>query len=441
MRPINPMSIIPKYAKDSTYIDGPTPAQQEAGMIPLDTVPADWWNKLFQQLSEQVNNACNGMATAYNEILNVLSAANIQPDATQNDQLARAITNLRQTVANAANAGAVKSSATSGKVSVDANGIMTPNGMGVPTALNTTTKEIVSAINELKSVYDQAIQSINSSISALNSGKAPSYHATAETTYGVGNGTQYGHLKISDAYLNPVGGADAGVAASQGALHAAYNSLVNLIGQSSQIPQGLSPTPVLSLTTPNGTATFHVTRSGFYYVFVAGANGGAGGHTKASNSVGGAGGLGEQIGQILYLMPGDYVCRTGSDGAAGGNGYGSAGGAGGLGFHYGNTGGSHSGSYSGAGGGAGGGSSAFYRSPSAPVLLIEACGGGGGGGGGGTKSGSGGGPGGHGGGPGYYSGGTPGTGGGPYAAGVPGFSYPQLVGSIFNACIHIHACV
>lgn len=438
MRPINPMSIIPKYAKDSTYIDGPTPAQQEAGMIPLDTVPADWWNKLFQQLSEQVNNACNGMATAYDEILNVLSAANIQPDATQNDQLARAITNLRQTVANAANAGAVKSSATSGKVSVDANGIMTPNGMGVPTALNTTTKEIVSAINELKSAYDQAIQSINSSISALNSGKAPSYHASAETTYGVGNGTQYGHLKISGAYLTSVG--DAGVAASQDALHAAYNSLVNLIGQSSQLPRGLSPAPVFSLTTLNGTATFHVTHPGFYYVFVAGANGGAGGRTKASNSVGGAGGRGEQIGQILYLMPGDYVCRTGGNGGAGAYGYGSAGGSAGPGYHYGNPGQQSSGSYNGAGGGGGGGSSAFYRS-SAPVLLIEACGGGGGGGGGGTDSGPYGGYGGYGGGPGYSSGGSPGAPGRPYSAGDPGFSYPQLVGSISNACIHIHECV
>lgn len=220
MRPVNPMSIIPKYAKDSTYIDGPTQAQQEAGMIPLDTVPADWWNKLFQQLSEQVNNACNGIATAYDEILNVLSVANIQPDATQNDQLARAITNLRQTVANAANAGAVKSSATSGKVSVDANGIMTPNGMGVPTALNTTTKEIVSAINELKSVYDQTIQSINSSISALSTGKAPNNHAAAETTYGVGNGTQYGHLKLSDSTTDATLDASKGFAATPAAVSA-----------------------------------------------------------------------------------------------------------------------------------------------------------------------------------------------------------------------------
>ena len=220
MRPINPMSIIPKYAKDSTYIDGPTPAQQEAGMIPLDTVPADWWNKLFQQLSEQVNNACNGMATAYDEILNVLSAANIQPDATQNDQLARAINNLRQTVANAANAGAVKSSATSGKVSVDANGIMTPNGMGVPTALNTTTKEIVSAINELKSAYDQAMQSINSSISALSTGKAPVNHASGETTYGVGNGSTYGHLKLSDSTTDATLDASKGFAATPAAVKA-----------------------------------------------------------------------------------------------------------------------------------------------------------------------------------------------------------------------------
>ena len=247
MRSVNPMSIIPKYAKDSTYIDGPTPAQQEAGMIPLDTVPADWWNKLFQQLSEQVNNACNGMATAYDEILNVLSAANIQPDATQNDQLARAINNLRQTVANAANAGAVKSSATSGKVSVDANGIMTPNGMGVPTALNTTTKEIVSAINELKSVYDQTIQSINSSISALSTGKAPVNHASAETAYGVGDGSQYGHLKLSDSTTDATLDASKGFAATP----AAVNAVRDIAVSSFVLPVG-TVLPFAGATVPVG---------------------------------------------------------------------------------------------------------------------------------------------------------------------------------------------
>ena len=227
MRPVNPMSIIPKYAKDSTYVDGPTPAQQEAGMIPLDTVPADWWNKLFQQLSEQVNNACNGMTTAYNEILNVLSAANIQPDATQNDQLASAINNLRQTVANAINAGAVKSSTTSGKVSVDANGIMTPNGLGTPTTLNTTSKEVVGAINELKSTYDQSIQTLSGDITSLGNDKAPNNHASSATTYGVGDATNYGHLKLSDATTDNTLDATKGVAATPAAVKAVRDIAVS----------------------------------------------------------------------------------------------------------------------------------------------------------------------------------------------------------------------
>lgn len=247
MRPVNPMSIIPKYAKDSTYVDGPTQAQQEAGMIPLDTVPADWWNKLFQQLSEQVNNACNGMSTAYNEILNVLSAANIQPDATQNDQLAQAINNLRQTVANAVNAGAVKSSTTSGKVSVDGNGVMTPNGMGVPTTLNTVNKEIVAAINELKSTYDQSIQTLSGDVTALGNNKAPNSHASSATTYGTGDATNYGHLKLSDSTTDGTLDTSSGVAATPAAVKAVRDIAVSAFA----LPVG-TVLPFAGATVPAG---------------------------------------------------------------------------------------------------------------------------------------------------------------------------------------------
>lgn len=50
-----------------------------------------------------------------------------------------------------ANLGVVKTSATSGNIGVDANGVMSVNDLGTPSSLNTTSKEVVGAINEVLS--------------------------------------------------------------------------------------------------------------------------------------------------------------------------------------------------------------------------------------------------------------------------------------------------
>ena len=64
---------------------------------------------------------------------------------------------------------------------------------------------------------------------ALNNAKAPKSHAASDTTYGAGNATNYGHVKLSDTYNSVVSGAAAtnSVAASQNALGNAYIALNN----------------------------------------------------------------------------------------------------------------------------------------------------------------------------------------------------------------------
>jgi hypothetical protein len=56
---------------------------------------------------------------------------------------------------------------------------------------------------------------------------APKSHASTGTGYGIGNGSNYGHVKLSDTYNNSVsdGGASGGLGASQNALYNAYNTL------------------------------------------------------------------------------------------------------------------------------------------------------------------------------------------------------------------------
>lgn len=55
----------------------------------------------------------------------------------------------------------------------------------------------------------------------------PKFHASAEATYGIGNASNYGHIKLSDSYTGSGGAASAGVGASSDALYNAYTALNN----------------------------------------------------------------------------------------------------------------------------------------------------------------------------------------------------------------------
>ena len=57
------------------------------------------------------------------------------------------------------------------------------------------------------------------------SGKAPTNHASTATTYGVGNASNYGHVKLNDSYTQSGGAASASVGASSKAVVDGYNAL------------------------------------------------------------------------------------------------------------------------------------------------------------------------------------------------------------------------
>lgn len=236
MLPSNPIETMNVYASQSQYVKGPDKAAQAAGTVPLDTLPADWWNWLWKQITTRINEASNGMGSVYNEILSVLEAASITPSETSTTDLVNAIKAIAHTIGSSTTAGAVKSSATSGYVTIDADGYMTPNGMGVPTSLNTSSKQIVGAINEVLASFNSYKTTNDSVITGLDNSKAPNNHASTETTYGVGSSTNYGHVKVSDIYNVEKGAAIDGLVASQKALYEAYTVLK---GSSLVIPTGL----------------------------------------------------------------------------------------------------------------------------------------------------------------------------------------------------------
>lgn len=64
-------------------------------------------------------------------------------------------------------------------------------------------------------------------INTALSGKAPTAHATNDTTYGGGDATNYGHVKLSDNYSSSAGAASASVGASSKAVYDSYMQKTN----------------------------------------------------------------------------------------------------------------------------------------------------------------------------------------------------------------------
>lgn len=451
MKPSNPVQSMTVYASGSTYRDGPSPAQQAAGMVPLDTLPADWWNWLWEQITTQINNTVAGLGSVYDEILSVLADAEIPASELQVNQLLTAIKAIVQRPGTSGIAGSVKSSTDSGKVAIDADGYMSPNGMGVPTSLNTTAKSIVSAVNEVLATLNAYKTSNDGNITDLQNSKAPNNHASADTTYGAATTSTYGHVKLSDEYEEEQEGT--GIAASQAAVAAAYAVLKAAIEGVGGLPATKPSDPLVFIQNPildpetlqpiapsaAMVGTVHL-ETGFYYVEICGGKGGLGGNggsgaSGASGGAGGAGGagyrgtdplgFGEKGSTLMYLLAGDYKYVLGGRGGNGGNGgnanaqtpgTGGTGGAMGLGYgqssdlpgwigarigrqQAGNGSSGHAGGYvsssrrgggGGGGGGAGGdgGNSAFLNDDGTPILIVAGGAGGFGGGGGGGGGGN-----------------------------------------------------
>lgn len=230
MLPSNPIPQVCDYGSAALYRELPNEEQIRSGVVPLDSLPAAWWNCMWYATNQAVNCARYTAGALIDEINTVLTRAGVCVCDTCVDQLYTAIENIRTTIGNATTAGAVKSSSCPGEVSINAQGIMTANCVGNAAALTTVARTLTGAINELKSTYDCCISDLNTATGALDTNKAPVNHASTATTYGVGNATTYGHVKLSDTYSSCVGGVSEGVAASQKALYDAYDYLINNAG-------------------------------------------------------------------------------------------------------------------------------------------------------------------------------------------------------------------
>ena len=259
----NPICPVCNYATSAVYCDLPTPEQLANGVKPLDSLPAAWWNKMWNMINCSVNQARGAVGSFITELNNVLAGAGICPNCVCTDQLYQAIDRIRQTIGNATVAGAVKSSSTPGMVSIDNNGFMTANCVGNATQLATSARTLVGAVNELKTTYDTCFGNVSTTLG----GKAPTSHASSATTYGVGTSANYGHVKLSDSTAS-TSSTSGGTAATPAAVKAVQDSLNSNVNTLTTSISGKAPTSHASSATTYGVGTSanygHLRISGTY---------------------------------------------------------------------------------------------------------------------------------------------------------------------------------
>ena len=207
---------LPVYASLSTMRQEPSQSEMNNGVIPLDTLPAAWWNWMWNAITQAQNDSMYNDDVLFTEINNVLAAAGITPGtSSHHDQLRQAINVIKGAIATTAEAGSVLStdSGTTGTVKVAADGRMTVNNFGDIASFHGAAKDnLMGALNEtydiaygsndsvgeLSTLTTTAKDNLVAAINELDAGKAPTMHASAETTYGIGNADNYGHVKLTD---------------------------------------------------------------------------------------------------------------------------------------------------------------------------------------------------------------------------------------------------
>lgn len=239
---------LPVYAALSTIRQEPGQDEINNGVIPLDTLPAAWWNWLWNAITTAQNDSRYNEDILFQEINSVIAAGGLTPGASPtHDQLAQAIHVIKTTIATTAEAGSVVSTdgGTNGSIKVAADGKMTVNNFGdianfhgaakgnLMDALNETYDLAYNSDDEIGDVTglqttanDTLVEAINE-VKANADSRAIKMHKSTSTAYGVGNATEYGHVKLSDVISG--NGAANGVAATPKMVQGVITDTINTL--------------------------------------------------------------------------------------------------------------------------------------------------------------------------------------------------------------------
>lgn len=90
MNPIVQEQDLASYATDAFTTQKPTGTDYTKGVEVGKTVPAKWWNWLFNAASNLIHQALSDFTALHKELINTLTDADITPDATDSSQLIKA---------------------------------------------------------------------------------------------------------------------------------------------------------------------------------------------------------------------------------------------------------------------------------------------------------------------------------------------------------------
>ena len=96
MNPTNAQESVQVYASDTEYRTPPNEDQTAAGVVPLDTLPASWWNWLWNTTTKNNNNSKITIDNLRAEMLSILTSAGIEMSASQTNQILNAIDIIRK---------------------------------------------------------------------------------------------------------------------------------------------------------------------------------------------------------------------------------------------------------------------------------------------------------------------------------------------------------
>lgn len=83
-----------KYGNNTLYKNPIPPSEYDKGVSPQDTLPAEWWNWLWEQITEQELHTVADITALFTEIENLLNEAGIEPSETDLRQITEAIRQL-----------------------------------------------------------------------------------------------------------------------------------------------------------------------------------------------------------------------------------------------------------------------------------------------------------------------------------------------------------
>lgn len=156
------VEVVNTYATTSESVNRQEPSkdQYQKGVVPYDTLPAAWWNWFWHEITLNEGRTVEMLDSIFAELTKLLRDAGID---TNNpgvlNQVSSAVQTIAKWIATEERPGAVVSSSTKGKVSVDGTtGVMTANGLGDVNNLSEGILLRSTAVDAINDVLAQLIK-------------------------------------------------------------------------------------------------------------------------------------------------------------------------------------------------------------------------------------------------------------------------------------------